>query len=268
MLRRLFLAAAASSASATALGQGSAPSGRGGPLRVGADRALVDSGLVAGLKRSFGADTGIAVKIVAGPALSILEAVQNGEVDAAVVNAPAAESDLERQGLVHDRRVIAEGEFVLVGPAPRMRGRPAPPGQSGADLLASIREVAASGGAVTFLSAGDGSGVHLAEQALWRAVRIAPAAPWYTTVEPGRGLIAEARRLGAYAVVERGAWAALGGDPLSVRVAGDAALVESVHAMRSFRVAHPAGKIFIAWIAGGRGRAVVTGQRGYRAPPR
>jgi hypothetical protein len=30
-------------------------------------------------------------------------------------------------------------------------------------------------------------------------------------------------------------------------------LVETVHAMRSFRVSHPAGRIFIDWIGGRRG---------------
>jgi hypothetical protein len=35
--------------------------------------------------------------------------------------------------------------------------------------------------------------------------------------------------------------------------------------MRSFRISHPAGKIFIAWIAGGRGRSVVARQPGYRS---
>ncbi len=275
--RRLFLTAAAVSASASASAVVAARVGApgSGPLRVGADQALIDAGLATSLKRGFGADTGIAVKLIAGPALAILDAVQNGEIDAALANAPAAEADLERQGLVHDRRPIAAGEFILVGPAPRARGRTTAtatattaPGRSGTDLLASIRDVAASGGPVLFLSAGDGSGAHVAEQALWRAARIAPAAPWYATVEPGRGLIVEARRRGAYAVVERGAWATGGGDPLSVMVAGDPAMVEQVHAMRSFRVAHPAGKIFVAWIAGGRGRAVVAGHRGYQAPPR
>jgi tungstate transport system substrate-binding protein len=42
-------------------------------------------------------------------------------------------------------------------------------------------------------------------------------------------------------------------------------LAEPVHAMRSFRVSHPAGKIFVAWIAGGRGSAVVAKHAGYRA---
>jgi tungstate transport system substrate-binding protein len=36
--------------------------------------------------------------------------------------------------------------------------------------------------------------------------------------------------------------------------------------MRSFRVSHPAAKIFLDWIAGPKGRKVVAAQRGYRVP--
>jgi tungstate transport system substrate-binding protein len=49
-------------------------------------------------------------------------------------------------------------------------------------------------------------------------------------------------------------------------VEGDPLMAVEVHAMRGFRVAHPAGKIFVAWIAGPKGRAVVASQRGYGAP--
>jgi len=106
--------------------------------------------------------------------------------------------------------------------------------------------------------------IHVAEQALWRAARIEPVAPWYVAADPKQPFIAQVRARGAYALVERGAWAALGGAPLAVVVEGDPQLAESVHAMRSFRVSHPAGKIFLAWIAGGRGRAAVAAQHGAR----
>ena len=84
------------------------PSERGGPLRLGVDRALEDSGLARRLQHAFGADTGIAVLLVPGPALAVLEAVKNGETDAALVNAPGAEEALEKEGLVHDRRTVAD----------------------------------------------------------------------------------------------------------------------------------------------------------------
>ena len=265
--RRLFVAAALATSALAGAARAQKPAERGGPLRLGADRALVESGLARSLQRAFGADTGIAVLLVPGPALAVLEATRNGEVDAALVNAPAAEEALATQGLLHDRRPIAASEFVLVGPAPaKVRGRLPPPGRSGVELLERLRTEAATDTAgFVFMSANDGSGVHVAEQALWRAARIEPVAPWYVAAEAGSAFTAQVRARGAYALVERGAWAAAGGAPLAVLAEGDPLLVESVHAMRSFRVSHPAGKIFIAWIAGGRGRAVVARHAAYRA---
>src|SRR6478735_10950083 len=100
--RHLLAALASTPAGGAVLAQATKPSERGGPLRLGADRALVESGLARRLQQAFGADTGIAVLLVPGPALAVLEATRNGEVDTALVNAPAAEDALEKQGLVHD----------------------------------------------------------------------------------------------------------------------------------------------------------------------
>ena len=239
------------------------------PLRLGVEQALAESGLASALQKAFGHDTGIAVKLVPGAASALLDALERGELDAAVTNAPEPELRLDKQGLVHDRQLIALSQFVIVGPAPK--GKVKDPavvagGHDVAQALVKIRDAAATPGTLSFLSAGDGSGTHLAEQALWRAAKVAPAAPWYQTVPANASLLAQARAGAAYAVVERGVWDAHGGAPLAVLVDGDPQMVVEVHAMRSFRVAHPAGKIFVAWIAGPRGRAVVAGHRGYRPP--
>ena len=248
-----------------------------GPLRLGADIALVDSGLAGALRQAFGRDTGIGVQLVRSPARTLLDALAAGELDAGLANAPDAEAQLDSQGLVYDRQPIASGEFVLVGPAgaTRARGRPGSKANAAshsaaersiAAALGRLRDAAsAAPGGFNFLSANDGSGAHFAELAAWRRAGIAPQAPWYRSAEPGSSLVAEARARGAYALVERGAWTLQGGAPLALRVAGDPAGIEAIHAMRSFRSPHPAAKLFIAWIAGGRGRAVVARQRGYRA---
>ena len=238
------------------------------PLRLGADSALVDSGLAAALQTAFGRDTGVAVKLQAGPSLPLLEALERGELDAALTNAPEAETKLEAQGLAHDRRRVADGALVLVGPAPKKK-QPDPAGiakmSDAAAALAQLRDTALDQPAIRFLTAGDGSGAHAAEQALWRAAKVAPAAPWYAKAAAG-ALAAQARQQGAYALVERGVWLARGGAPLAVLVEGDARMALPVHVMRSFRVNHPAGKLFVAWITGPKGRAVVASQRGYRLP--
>ncbi len=241
------------------------------PLRLAVDHALVDSGLAGALQRAFGRDTGVAVQPTAGAALPLLDALERGEFDAALTNAPEAELKLDKQGLVHDRHAIALGGLVLVGPAPRKKPKqPDPAGVAGgkdiAEALVKLRDAAlAAPGTVRFLSAGDGSGQHAAEQALWRLARIGPAAPWYATTDPAR-LVATARAEAAYALVDRGVWGARGGAPLAVLVEGDERLALPVHVMRSFRVNHPAAKIFVAWIAGPKGRRIVAAQRGYRAP--
>jgi tungstate transport system substrate-binding protein len=236
----------------------------GDPLRLGVDRALADSGLAAALLRAFAADTGIAVKAVPGAALPLLDALERGELDAALTNAPEAEAKLDQQGLVHDRQAIAGGEFVIIGPALRGKDKDVLGAALGRDAASALKRLAASPGSFTFVSAADGSGSHAAEQALWRQAGIAPAAPWYVAIAPGSDLIAQARARSAFAVVERGEWLVRGGAPLAVRVEGDPRLVEVVHVMRSFRVNHPAGKIFVAWLASAKGLRIAAAQRGYR----
>ena len=85
--------------------------------------------------------------------------------------------------------------------------------------------------------------------------------------DPARSLLLQTAELGAYALVERGVWSAQGVATLAVLVDGDPKLAEPVHVMRSFRASHPAGKMFVDWIAGRRGHSVVAKQRGYRPPP-
>ncbi len=241
-----------------------------GSLRVGADIALFDSGFARALQQAFGRDTGIPVQLVRSPALPLLDALAAGELDAGLANAPEAEAVLDRQGLVYDRHAIASGEFVLVGPRAGAKARDrgaVGSGRSIAAALARLREDATGEpGTPIFLSANDGSGAHVAEQGAWRIAGIAPQAPWYRAATGEGSCCAQARAMGAYAIVERGAWNAQGGAPLMVLVEGDAQLAEQIHAMRSFRSPHPAGKLFMAWISGARGRAVVRSHRGYRTP--
>jgi len=240
----------------------------GDPLRLGVDLALFDSGLATALLQGFGRDTGIAVLPAAAPALPLLEALARGEFDAALSNAPDAEARLVEQGLAHDRHAMAEGSFVIVGPAPHRKQKdPAAIAglRSAAEALFQLRSAAlAMPGAVSFLTAADGSGAHVREQALWREAKLAPAAPWYRVAEPKASLIAQARERGAYALVERAAWAARGGAPLAVLVDADPLLAEKVHVLRAFRATHPAGKLLVAWFSGPKGQRIVAAQRGYR----
>jgi tungstate transport system substrate-binding protein len=239
------------------------------PFRLGVDNALYDSGLAKSLQQAFGRDTGVAVKLIRMPALPLLEAIDRGEVDAALANAPEAEDKLDKQGLVHDRHAIAAGDFMLVGPAPH--GKVKDPASIAGErsitqaLVEMVNGALAMPGTITFLSPGDGSGVYALEQVLWREAKLAPRAPWYVVADKSGSALAQARARGAYTLVERAAWLAPGGGaPLAVLVEGDPLLSEVVHVMLAFRVNHPAGKLFVKWLAGPKGRRVAAAHRGYR----
>jgi tungstate transport system substrate-binding protein len=234
------------------------------PLRLAVDDALFDSGLAADLQRAFGRDTGVAVQLLHGPATGVLEALERGEHDAALTNAPSVEEPLDRQGLIHDRHVITRGSVVLVGPT--MLAKPLAAGHDAA--LAMLR---LSQAAVPFMTRADGSGTHLAELALWRAAKVAPAAPWYLNADKSVPLVAQAVKAQACAIVERGLWLAQGvgmaGKGYGVLAEGDPRMDVDVHVMRTFRAErqHPAGKLFTQWISSPKGRNVAASHRGYKA---
>ncbi len=247
------------------------------PMRLGVDVALIDSGLAPALQRGFGRDTGIAVKLIAGPVQALLPALERGELDAAMTNAPVLEAQFEAQGFVHERAIVASSEFVIVGPLlkpvekgkgkakdkPRDRAGLLGAG-SATEALQKLRDAASADESIRFLSANDGSGSHVAEQAAWRAASIAPAPPWYQNARGSSELLRQARELVAYALVDRGVWLAQGGAPLALLVQGDPGLRVPVHVMRGFRANHPAARLYARWITGPKGRAIVAAQRGYR----
>jgi tungstate transport system substrate-binding protein len=230
------------------------------PMRLGVDEALMKSGLARALQRAFGADTGVVVHLTSGPALSILEAVELGDMDAALTNVSWLETHIEKQGLVHDRRPIATGSLLLVGPAALAKALDAK-----RDIVLALQRL--SQAQVPFISGSPGCGSQLAEQTLWRAAEVVPDPAWHFTSSADAAMLTQAKDKQACLLVEAGAWMAQGGggSGYAVLVEADDKLAMPVHVMRSFRVNHPAGKLFVNWIAGRRGRRVVAAQRGYRS---
>jgi tungstate transport system substrate-binding protein len=225
-------------------------------LRVGADpfvRALAEA-----LRRGFAAYGGLAVQLDVAPSATLLDSLERGELDAAITAAPERELQLVQQGLAHDRRTIASAELVLAGPtdAGLPRGR---------DAAAALRAIAAA--AAPMVGRGDGSALHLAEQALWRAAGVAPAAPWHRPA--GADPLGQARLERAFVLVDRAGWrSGPAKDKFGVVVDSDARLQLPVQVLRSFRSAHSASRLFAAWAAGPGGQRVVAARPGLRAAGR
>ncbi len=236
------------------------------PMRLGVEQALVDSGLAGQFQKRFGRDTGVAVQLVPGLSATLLDMLERGEIDAAMTNAPELELKLEKQGLAHDRRMVAAGDFVLVGPL-EGKGKKAkdPVGIVGEpDIAVALAKIAQA--QARFVGAPVGSGAHLASLALWRAAKVSPAAPWY--VDSKAGSVQQAIAENAYTLVERGLWMSHGRKPFAILVDGDSRMTTEVHVMRSFRVNHPAAKLFGQWMTGPQGRRVAASLQGWRAAPR
>lgn len=245
-------------------------------LTVGIEAALHLSGLGARLGQALARDTGLAIDWRPGPGGLLLAQLERGELDAAIACQPELEEALQRQGLVHDRRPVARGELLLVGPAPRpaTRQRAAagdPAGIAGLkDAAEALRRIAAAGqrDEAAFVTPREPSGERAIEQMLWKAAGPQPLGPWLRTAGTGpAAVLSLAKETGAYALVERGVWLAQGGGALASLVVGDPRLVAHYHVMRSFRVQHPGGKLMVNWLAGRNGRRVVGGfGRGYLPP--
>lgn len=232
-------------------------------LAVGMETLLLDCGFAAALARRFGRDTGLTVRPEPGPSTGLLQALARGEVDLALTHAPALAARLEAEGTIYDSHPVAHTEFLLIGPRAAGAG-------VAHDAVAALARLAQA--EAPFVTRNDGSGTHLAEQALWRDAGIAPAGTWwYRSMDPAGGpLLVQARLLGAACLVDRATWlapasrgAARG---LVVIAEGDARLATELRVHRSLVSEHPAGKLFIAWLTGPTGRAVVSRTPGLRAP--
>lgn len=243
---------------------------------VGCDANLQVSGLIASISQVMARDTGIAVAWQAGPSGALLPTLERGELHAALTAAPDTEALLERQGLIHDRRIVAVTDHVLIGPPPRKATKKQPAGGDPAgvagsrDIAAALARIAEAGGRqqALYFAHADAGASRAIEQAAWTASGPKPVGEWLRTAAGGPlSALREASAAKGYALVERGIWLVHGsGTGLAVLVEGDARLVTTYRVMRAFRASHPAGKLFVSWLAGSAGQHAVAGfGRGYRA---
>lgn len=207
------------------------------PLSAGAETLMMatttstqDSGLLEYLEPIFKKDTGIELKWVAVGTGQALKLGENCNADVLLVHAPAAEKAYVKAGHGIDRREVMYNDFVVVGP----KNDPAKiAGKGTAEALKGI--IAAKAG---FVSRGDQSGTHKAEQKLWKDAGLNPEKdPKYFSA--GQGMIATlnmAAEKKAYALTDRGTWITFAGqqgdkNPLTIIVEGDKALFNQYSVM-------------------------------------
>jgi tungstate transport system substrate-binding protein len=181
-------------------------------MKMSVTTSFANSGLAEVLLPEIEKDTGITVELLVVGTGQALELGANGDVDAVLVHAKSAEEKWLAEGNGTHRREIMYNDFIVVGPSAD------PAGTKAADSAAAAFTDIANAQA-PFVSRGDDSGTHKAEQKIWKAAGIEPAGEWYKSVGQGMGAaLNTAAGLDAYIFADRATW-------LSFENKGDLALL-------------------------------------------
>jgi len=221
------------------------------------------SGLFAHLLPAFKAATGIDVRVVAVGTGQALDMGRRGDADVLFVHDRAGEDKFIAEGWGLKRTDVMFNDFVLVGP------KADPASTRGSDIVAALAKLAAS--SLPFVSRGDKSGTHAAEQRLWQIAGIAvPAgkAAGYQACGCGMGpALNIASSSNAYVLTDRGTWLSFRnrGD-LAVLVEGDKRLFNQYGVIVVDPAKHPHTKTVLAqsfadWVISPAGQGVIASYR-------
>jgi tungstate transport system substrate-binding protein len=147
-----------------------------GRLTVATTTSLYDTGLWGYLEPMFEQKYGVNLNIISVGSGKAFTLGKSGDVDVLTVHEPKGEQDFLAGNYSSARVVFAYNYFVIVGPPSDPAGiKDMAPVDAFQKLIA---EGNVTGSQVKFVSRGDGSGTHAAEQRLWNA-----AGYQYTDVE-------------------------------------------------------------------------------------
>ncbi len=248
-------------------------------LLIGVTTSIENSGMFGHLLQLFHQQHDLDVRAVTAGTGAILAMASRGDVSAIIVHAPEAETDFVAAGHGVDRRPVMHNRFVIIGP------KADPAGVGGetraADAFAAIAESAS-----LFLSRGDQSGTHKAEQRLWKAASVdlgtEPALNvWYRESGSGQGATLNiAVNLGAYCLTDEATWASFKnrGD-LETLFDRDDALMDNLYSIilanpERFPKTNNRGAVsFADWLTSPEGREAITsfsvnGKQPFRAGPK
>ena len=170
-------------------------------LRLATTTSTVDTGLLASILPTFEKACGCRVDVIAAGTGQALEIGRRGDADVVLVHARSAENAFVAARHARERFDVMYDDFVVVGPV----GDPATIAgvPLARDAFAAIARARSP-----FVSRGDQSGTHMAELAIWAALRLSPSgAEWYRSVGQGMGealMFANEER--AYLLSDRGTW--------------------------------------------------------------
>ncbi len=219
------------------------------------------SGLFTHLLPAFRKASGLDVKVVAVGTGQAIDMARRGDADVLFVHDQVAEEKFVADGFSVKRYPVMYNDFVLVGP------RTDPVGTRGRDIGAALKKIAAAN--APFISRGDKSGTHAAEQRYWKQAGLESArGSGYRECGCGMG---PALNIGAssnaYVLTDRGTWLNFKNRAdLAVLVEGDTKLFNQYGVMVVNPAKHPHLKsadaqTFVDWIVSPAGQSAIAGYR-------
>ncbi len=178
--------------------------------------SLYDTGLLDYLKPKFEKKYNAELLITSQGTGKALEVAKRGDCNVLAVHSPSQETTYMEDGYGLNRRCFAYNYFIIVGPP----GDPA--GVKGMTPEKAFATILSRGKAntpgVAFVSRGDASGTHTAEQNVWKSAGynytrdVQKSGKWY--IEAGRGMgetLQLASEKGAYTLTDEGTYLAYKG---------------------------------------------------------
>ncbi len=182
-------------------------------LVIATTTSLYDTGLLAVLQPKFEAKYNAKLAITSQGTGKAIEIAKRGDADVLLVHSPAQELAFMQGGYGLNRRSFASNSFIIVGPKADPAGvtNMTPEAAFTTILLKGTNKTAN----VHFVSRGDGSGTHTAEQNIWKkagynySVNVQKSGIWY--IEAGKGMgetLQMASDMGAYTLSDEGTFLA------------------------------------------------------------
>lgn len=231
-------------------------------ITVASTTSTEQSGLFNHLLPAFKSDTGIDVRVIAVGTGQALKLGERGDADVVLVHDTPSELRFVAAGWGIERQQIMYNDFIVIGP------KADPAGIAGStDTVASFRRIAEA--RAPFVSRGDDSGTHKAEQRFWQDAGLDPkaqkSAPWYRDIGGGMGpALNMAASIGAYTLADRGTWLNFQNRrDLIIAVQGDKRLFNQYGVILVNPARHPTvkahlGRTFIAWLTAPAGQQAIA----------
>jgi tungstate transport system substrate-binding protein len=222
-------------------------------LTLATTTSLYDTGLLDYLKPFFEQQYNATLLITSQGSGKALEVASRGDADVLAVHSPAAEKAFVANGTGMNRRCFAYNYFVIVGP------KSDPAAINGTDAVTAFKTIEQLGtnntAGVTFVSRGDQSGTHTAEQKIWASAgynyttQIEKSGAWYAETGSGMGATLQvADQKQAYTLSDLGTFLAYKGNltlvPLGVT--NDSALLNVYSAITVYNTKFTAQEIQLA----------------------